>query len=49
MQIDAGENPELINQDAYDDLMTTIEASERQLNLLITVCDDSPLRQELMR
>ncbi|HIK42106.1 tetratricopeptide repeat protein, partial [Thermoleptolyngbya sp. M55_K2018_002] len=36
------------NQNAYDDLLTAIEASEGQLSLLISVCDDSQLREALI-
>ncbi|WP_448601613.1 hypothetical protein [Thermoleptolyngbya sp.] len=36
------------NQDAYDDLLTAIEASEDQLSLLIAVCDDPQLRTDLI-
>ena len=32
------------NQEAYDDLIVSIEAKEGALNLLITVCDDADFR-----
>ena len=36
------------NQDAYDDLVTAIEDAKQQFNLLIPVCDDDGLRQEII-
>jgi tetratricopeptide (TPR) repeat protein len=41
-------DPETQNQNAYDDLLTAIEASEGQLSLLIAVCDDPQLREALI-
>jgi hypothetical protein len=32
-------NPDESNQDAYDDLVVSIEAGEGKLNLLICVCE----------
>ncbi|GAB4151786.1 MAG: hypothetical protein Fur0046_31200 [Cyanobacteria bacterium J069] len=42
------QTPATQNQDAYDDLLTAIEASEGQLSLLIAVCDDPQLRTDLI-
>jgi tetratricopeptide (TPR) repeat protein len=36
------------NQDAYDDLIVSIEAQTRGLSLLIAVCDDSNFRDEII-
>ena len=36
------------NLDAYDGLIVSMEANARKLNLLIGVCDDSQLRDELI-
>ncbi len=36
------------NQDAYDDLIVSIEAQKRGLNLLIAVCDDASFRDEII-
>nr|WP_232224256.1 tetratricopeptide repeat protein [Mastigocladopsis repens] len=36
------------NQDAYDDLIVSIEAKERGLNLLIGVCDDANFRDRII-
>jgi tetratricopeptide (TPR) repeat protein len=36
------------NQDAYDDLIVSIEAQKRGLNLLIAVCDDANFRDEII-
>ncbi|NEQ31296.1 MAG: tetratricopeptide repeat protein [Leptolyngbya sp. SIO4C5] len=36
------------NQDAYDDLVIAIEASDQKLSLLLAVCDDSQLRNEII-
>lgn len=45
-------NEELIddaeNQDAYDDLIVSIEAQKQGLNLLIAVCDDANFRNEII-
>src|SRR6476469_87258 len=41
-------DPQVQNQDAYDDLVVAIEASEGVLSLLIAVCDDSNLRDEII-
>ena len=46
-------NPEILgwdeaNQDAYDDLIVSIEAGLGRLNLLIAVCDDSSFRQQII-
>ncbi|BAY33133.1 TPR repeat-containing protein [Nostoc carneum NIES-2107] len=40
--------PEQANQDAYDDLIVSIEAQTRGLNLLIAVCDDGNFRDEII-
>lgn len=37
------------NQDAYDDLIVSIEASVARLNILIAVCDDLEFRDEIIR
>ncbi|MBD2515453.1 tetratricopeptide repeat protein [Nostoc sp. FACHB-973] len=36
------------NQDAYDDLIVSIEAQNQGLNLLIAVCDDPNFRDEII-
>lgn len=36
------------NNDSYDDLLVSIEASLGMFSLLITVCDDSNLREEII-
>ncbi|MBD2526353.1 tetratricopeptide repeat protein [Nostoc sp. FACHB-133] len=36
------------NQDSYDDLIVSIEAQKRGLNLLIAVCDDASFRDEII-
>lgn len=36
------------NQDAYDDLIVSIESEKRGLNLLIAVCDDAIFRDEII-
>ncbi|MFN6566954.1 tetratricopeptide repeat protein [Dendronalium sp. ChiSLP03b] len=36
------------NQDAYDDLIVSIEAKAHGLNLLIAVCDDASFRDEII-
>ncbi|MEC4818459.1 MAG: tetratricopeptide repeat protein [Scytonema sp. PMC 1069.18] len=36
------------NQDAYDDLIVSIEAKKQGLNLLIAVCDDAELRDRII-
>ncbi|MFN6526919.1 tetratricopeptide repeat protein [Nostoc sp. ChiSLP03a] len=36
------------NQDAYDDLIVSIEAQKRGLNLLIAVCDDASFRDRII-
>ena len=36
------------NQEAYEDLLVTIEASEGVLSLLIAVCDNSQFRDEII-
>nr|MCU0534840.1 hypothetical protein [Hydrococcus sp. Prado102] len=36
------------NQDAYDDLIVTIEAKDRAISLLIAVCDDLNLREQII-
>jgi tetratricopeptide (TPR) repeat protein len=36
------------NQDAYDDLIVSIEAKEQGLNLLIAVCDDAEFRDRII-
>ena len=36
------------NQDAYDDLIVSIEAQNQGLNLLIAVCDDANFRDEII-
>nr|MCU0526627.1 hypothetical protein [Elainella sp. Prado103] len=42
-------NPEALNQDSYDDLLTAIESSAGQLALLIAVCDDPQQRQRIIQ
>lgn len=37
------------NQDAYDDLIVSIEASVARLNILIAVCDDLEFRDEIIK
>ncbi|MEB3343001.1 tetratricopeptide repeat protein [Okeania sp.] len=39
----------LENQNNYDDLIVSIEASYRTLNILIAVCDDSQYREKIIR
>ncbi len=41
-------NDEGENQDAYDDLIVSIEAQTQGLNLLIAVCDDPNFRDEII-
>ena len=41
-------NPDEQNQDAYDDLIVSIEAGEGKLNLLIAVCDNGNFRDEII-
>ncbi|MBD2201348.1 tetratricopeptide repeat protein [Calothrix sp. FACHB-1219] len=36
------------NQDAYDDLIVSIESEKRGLNLLIAVCDDAIFRDDII-
>ena len=40
---------EINNEDSYDDLLVAIEASEGILSLLIAVCDDSNLREQIIK
>ncbi len=42
------EDRELQNENAYDDLVGAIEASDGVLSLLIAVCDDSGLRDQII-
>ncbi|MEA5599318.1 tetratricopeptide repeat protein, partial [Rivularia sp. UHCC 0363] len=42
-------SPEAQNQDAYEDLLTAITASDDRLSLLIAVCDDPRQRQEIIQ
>jgi hypothetical protein len=39
---------EVQNQENYDDLLVSIEASHEKLSLLISVCDDSNLRDQII-
>lgn len=41
-------NLEINNEDSYDDLLVSIEVSTGILSLLITVCDDSSFREEII-
>lgn len=41
-------NPEAGNEKVYDDLLVTIEASDRMLSLLIAVCDDTKMRDYII-
>jgi tetratricopeptide (TPR) repeat protein len=41
-------NPDEKNQDAYDDLIVSIEAGEGKLNLLIGVCDRDDFRNQII-
>ena len=41
-------DPDEPNETAYDELVVSIEASEGTLSLLLAVCDDSRLRDELI-
>ncbi|MEM6755337.1 MAG: tetratricopeptide repeat protein, partial [Cyanobacteria bacterium P01_C01_bin.38] len=41
-------NPDEQNQDAYDDLIVSIEAGEGKLSLLIAVCDNGTFREEII-
>lgn len=41
-------NIEINNDDSYDDLIVSIESSTGMLSLLIAVCDDSNLREEII-
>ncbi|KKD39519.1 MAG: tetratricopeptide repeat protein [Limnoraphis robusta] len=41
--------PSIDNQENYDDLIVSIEASQNQLNLLIAVCDDSEYRDQIIQ
>ena len=41
-------NPDEQNQDAYDDLIVSIEAGEGKLSLLIAVCDNGTFRDEII-
>lgn len=43
-----GNNREQQNQDAYDDLIVSIEAGMGRLNLLIAVCNHTNFRQEII-
>ena len=36
------------NEDSYDDLIVSIEASENRLSLLIAVCDDPQYRDQII-
>jgi tetratricopeptide (TPR) repeat protein len=40
--------PEEQNQEAYDDLIVSIEAKKQALSLLIAVCDDLNLREQII-
>ncbi|HEY9749534.1 MAG TPA: tetratricopeptide repeat protein [Allocoleopsis sp.] len=48
MTLDVEEDREIQNENAYDDLVGAIEASEGILSLLIAVCDDSTLRDQII-
>jgi len=41
-------DPNVQNERSYDDLLVSIEANNDKLNLLIAVCDDSNLRDEII-
>ncbi|WP_045056942.1 tetratricopeptide repeat protein [Aliterella atlantica] len=41
-------NVEINNEDSYDDLLVSIEVSVGMLSILIAVCDDSNLREEII-
>ncbi|MDJ0733398.1 MAG: tetratricopeptide repeat protein [Nostocaceae cyanobacterium] len=41
-------NPNAQNQDAYDDLIVSIEAGEGKLSLLIAVCDYADLKNQII-
>lgn len=49
MQAEDWEDPDRQNQDAYDELLAAIEASENQLSLLIAVCNDPGLQEEIIQ
>jgi len=42
-------DPDVQNERSYDDLLVSIEANKDKLNLLIGVCDDSQLRDEIIQ
>jgi tetratricopeptide (TPR) repeat protein len=42
-------DPDVQNERSYDDLLVSIEANKDKLNLLIGVCDDSKLRDEIIQ
>ncbi|MEW6498823.1 MAG: tetratricopeptide repeat protein, partial [Cyanobacteriota bacterium] len=42
-------DPDVQNERSYDDLLVSIEANTDKLNLLIGVCDDSNLRDEIIQ
>ena len=42
-------NPDVQNERSYEDLLVSIEANTDKLNLLIGVCDDSNLRDEIIQ
>lgn len=48
MAIKTSNNPEEQNQDAYDDLIVSIEAARGNLSLLIAVCDREDFRNEII-
>jgi tetratricopeptide (TPR) repeat protein len=49
MPIDANRvDPDEQNEEAYDELIVSIEASEGTLSLLIAACDDNRLRDEII-
>jgi tetratricopeptide (TPR) repeat protein len=41
--------PSIDNEENYDDLIVSIEASQNQLNLLIAVCDDTEYRDQIIQ
>jgi tetratricopeptide (TPR) repeat protein len=49
MQTDDLLHPEQINETAYDDLIVSVEASENTLSLLLAVCNDFQLREEIIQ
>ncbi|PSB17159.1 tetratricopeptide repeat-containing protein [filamentous cyanobacterium CCP2] len=49
MPPDESDNPDRQNQDTYEELLTAIESGQGSLSLLIAVCDDPVLREEMIR